>query len=295
MAWYGVVDELWIKKIAEHGEPQYMSELLEVDYSALAGALQRQDAGPFAELVEPLSQGAFLLVRNAFSAFEVAQLKEISMSVRSTEAPSFSKILEGCPNFWRDITEVESKNYAIKNIKKTSYFFPWNSGSDGLFELVNPRYRVGKLLAGLPPRMYERNTPKDGVVDRIQIVEYPAGTGQIQPHKDPKHSQRLIMSGYLSKQGTDYEGGGFGAQNANGEKQNLENAIEVGDMGVCYAEITHGVDATDAVGPNGGVRVSGNIESAPGSRWFLGLYATDSDENSVRITSRPIQLKEVDF
>ena len=95
------------------------------------------------------------------------------------------------------------------------------------------------------------------------------------------------MSGYLSKQGTDYEGGGFWAQRSNGEKQNLENTIEAGDMGVCCAEVTHGVDPTHGSPHSHGGEIAA---SASGSRWFLGLYTNDSDEKTTRKTSTPVQL-----
>lgn len=95
VAWYDVVDECWKLKIEEHGEPQYFSEQIEVDYSTLARALQGEDAGPFVELVEPLSQGAFLVLRKAFSSTEVALLRKYSIEARNAEPSSFSKILEG--------------------------------------------------------------------------------------------------------------------------------------------------------------------------------------------------------
>jgi len=288
MVWYDVVDELWNKKITEHGEPHHMSEIIEVDYSALASAFLRQDSGPFRELLEPLSTGAFLILRDAFSISEATQLKEISLALRKSEGPSFSKIVEGCPNFWRDITEDETKSYSIKSIKKSSYFFPWNPTSSAVFKLVYPRWRVAKLLGGKPPTIYETNTPKDGSVDRIQIVEYPPGTGQIEPHRDPTQNQRIIISAYLSKKGVDYQGGGFWAMKSNGEKSNPEESIQVGDMGVCYADIIHGVDATDA---NLEIDMENFGTSARGSRWFLGLYTVDSDEIDSRKTSIPVQLE----
>ena len=35
---------------------------------------------------------------------------------------------------------------------------------------------------GLNPKEYEKNTPKDGVVDRVQVVQYPSKIGYLEPH-----------------------------------------------------------------------------------------------------------------
>ena len=45
--------------------------------------------------------------------------------------------------------------------------------------------RRTRFLMGLRPDEYEKNTPKDGVVDRIQIVQYPPRVGFLEPHSDP--------------------------------------------------------------------------------------------------------------
>ena len=47
------------------------------------------------------------------------------------------------------------------------------------------------------------------VVDRIQIVKYPSKYGFLEPHLDPYKFQRLFISGYMSKKGKDFLGGGF--------------------------------------------------------------------------------------
>ena len=49
----------------------------------------------------------------------------------------------------------------------------------------------------------------------------------------------------MSKIGVDFKSGGFWALNQNNQKVNLENQIEVGDMGIGSAKIVHGVDKID--------------------------------------------------
>ena len=52
---------------------------------------------------------------------------------------------------------------------------------------------------GLKKNDYEKNTPKDKIVDRIQVVKYPANTGFCQSHWHSPKNQRLIISYYLSE------------------------------------------------------------------------------------------------
>lgn len=291
MDWFETINQEYESAKAETSPAEGVSEVISVSYEDLAAALEQENPQPFVDLVRPLWGGAVLLLKQAFSPKDVSRLKQISLDVRGAEPPSFHKVVEGVPNFWRDIGEEEMGSYALAGIKKSVYFFPWNRDSKDAFEIAYPRWRVLKTLAGLAPNMYEDLTPKDGKVDRLQIVEYPAGTGFLAPHQDPDHNQRLIMSAYLSKRGNDYGGGGFWALDKNGKKIEVEDFIDVGDLGTCVASIVHGVDATEAPRSLNETASSSNYgEAELGSRWFVGFYTNDSDEVSNRKTVRQVQL-----
>ena len=289
MAWYSEIDALYSAELSRGSAPTEVDEVLHVPYSRLAEALEARNPEPFLELVVPLVRGAVVLIKQAFNVDEISKLKSLALEMRGSSDPSFHKVKEGVPNFWRDIGEDQMGSYALQHIKKSVYFFPWNDDSAEAFELAYPRWRVLKVLAGLSPNEYESFTPKDGKVDRLQIVEYPAGTGFLAPHQDPDHNQRLIMSAYLSKRGVDYFGGGFWALATGGEKLEVESQIDAGDLGTCLASIVHGVDATDNSPEADFVQVPyGEAES--GSRWFVGFYTNDSDELANRKTVRQVDL-----
>ena len=188
-------------------------------------------------------------------------------------------MIEGVPNYYRNITEEISNKYAVPVVKKSAYFFPMNQDSKEIFNLVYPKWRLLKALCGLDPYEYEDLTPKDGKVDRIQIVKYPPGSGFLDAHHDPDHNQRLIMSCYLTKQGLDFTGGGFWAQMQNGEKQNFEELLQPGDIGICFAHVIHGVDSSER-------SPSGENKKPYSDRWFMGLYTNDSDTIDNRVTLR---------
>ena len=66
------------------------------------------------------------------------------------------------------------KKYSFKVCKHAFYFFPWNKDELKIFEKINEKWRLIKKLMGLNFKEFEKNTPKDGIVDRIQVVQYPS-------------------------------------------------------------------------------------------------------------------------
>lgn len=249
------------------------------DFQEVLKKFQENEIDFIIKMINLLAKGTFVLLRNSFNSEEIEFIKNKASNLEASTDSSFYKMLEGVPNFWRDITDELSVKYAVPMVKKVSYFFPMNEGSKDLFELVYPRWRLLKAMCGMNPFVYEGLTPKSGLVDRLQIVKYPPGSGYLAPHHDPEHNQRLIMSCYLSKRGVDFVGGGFWAKTSDGDKLNLEDIIEPGDIGICYANIIHGVDASELGGGFEEKNFSGN-------RWFMGLYTNDSDENKDRKTIR---------
>ena len=296
--WFDPISAEFNRIERSHGRPERTSGALTFDFSELQRAFEKQNAAPFVELAREIARGVVLVLKNSFSLGEVEFLKSEALRLRSTESSSFHKMLEGVPDYWRDISDPEiTKQYSVAHVKKAAYFFPWNSSgssSPTVFETVYPRWRVLKTLAGLRPDEFEKLTPKDGKVDRLQITEYPPGTGFIAPHQDPDHNQRLIMSGYLSTRGKDYHGGGFWALNQENHKLDLESFIEAGDLGTCMSTLVHGVDSTDASAVpeqgNSEMPAGQAIPGLGGARWWMGLFTNDSDEIAVRGTSVEVSL-----
>jgi hypothetical protein len=131
---------------------------------------------------------------------------------------------------------------------------------------------------GLEPNAYENNTPKDGVVDRIQLVNYPSEIGYLEPHTDPFLYQKLLISVYMSKVGKDFDGLGFYVFKNENEIKSVENNIEVGDIGIALATVCHGV-----------APVKNKFTKSQDGRWFLSLYSNESDEVQNRHTSKPFK------
>lgn len=264
------VEEFWVTSLNSNGEPRGFSDLKIIEYLDLEQTMITHNLTRIKDLVTSLSMGSMLIIKNVLTEKNLLELNNAFIEFQQREVGSFHKIFDDTPNFWRDITEEFSTKYAVPQVKKTSYWFPWNPESQLVYDLLTPIYRILKALGGKSPLEFESNIPSTGKIDRIQIVHYPPGSGKLDAHHDPKESQRLIMSGYMTKEGVDFQGGGFWALNSKGEKINLESYLNRGDFGTCYAEIMHGVDPTQS-----------------GHRGFIGLYTLDSDYETKRDTIRP--------
>ena len=230
------------------------------------------------KIVNSLYSGDVYLLKKAFSKKFANHLVNEAWKININQRKSFHKIKENCPNFHRLIDEKITKKYSANHIKHAFYFFPWNKDPINMYEKIYKKWRLFKYLGGFKHDEYENNTPKDGVIDRFQIVHYPAGAGWLETHNDPFHNQRVIISGFLSQRNKDYKTGGFYYYKKNNKIIDCDNHIETGDMLTSYATVLHGVSQVDSD--------SVVNYNSPKGRWFLGLYSNDSDMVKKRKTTK---------
>lgn len=229
-----------------------------------------------------LYAGDVFILHKAFDPEWMRELKRKAFEYGQSSPSSFHKMLEGSPDFHRVIDLETGKKYSFNVCKHSCFFYRWNPDPLQLFPAVDERWRVVKKLMGLSPTEYEVNTPRDVVCDRVQIAQYPSGCGFLEPHSDPYKHQRLFFSGYMTKRGVDYEGGGFYLVGQRDEVVEAEDDIEVGDVGIGYATVYHGVAPCNR-----------NAEcdwASSAGRWFLSMYSNASDEYPDRHTGHPVKL-----
>lgn len=234
------------------------------------------------DFVGSILRGDVWLLHRAFDPAWMRSLKDATVAYMRSQPESFHKMLEGSPDFHRQIDLETGKKYSFHCCKHSAYFYRWNSDPLHCWPVVDERWRVVKKAMGLSPDEYVKNTPKDGVVDRIQVVRYPPKIGFLEPHSDPYLHQRLFFSGYMSRRGVDYIGGGFYAVDADDRAVELEQQIMVGDACIGSATVYHGVAPCDR-------HKMPDWDSNDG-RWFLSMYSNASDEVKARHTGHPVKL-----
>lgn len=273
------IKDYWEQKEISNNHPLYLNNYISIDSSEFYSKLENNKEAY--KLIDELYSGSFYLIKNAIDKNFLDNLKEKLISYSNSVPSSFHKMLEGCPNFHREIDEQKSLNYSVKAVRHSYYFFRWNDDTFNLFTNTDKIWSSIKLLGGLNPESFVKNTPQDGIVDRIQVVRYPANTGFIEPHQHDPINQRLIISIYMSKKNVDYlEGGTYFFDNED-NKVEVEDDIDPGDVGIFYGSLKH------AVSP---VKLKNTIsENNNGGRWWIGLYSPETDYIKNRHTSNPVK------
>jgi len=267
------------ERLEKEERPSRCRNIIHADYADYRHYIAQQSDSFVEQICSSLYAGDVYILHQAFDPKWMRELREKTIEYWKTKPSEFYQMLEGTPDFHRIIDLETGKKYSFQVCKHSAFFYPWNDDPLEVFFTVYKRWRVVKVLMGLQPDAYERNTPKMGVVDRIQIANYPPKIGFLEPHSDPYLHQRLFFSGYMSKQGEDYEGGGFYLVGQANKVVEAEDQIEVGDIGIGYATVYHGV------APSKGEPVWDGS-----GRWFLSMYSNASDEVKDRHTGHAVKL-----
>lgn len=261
------------------GLPDRVTDIRSMDWGEFVENVAAAREEFVERFVTSLVLGTAWIFKGALSPDFAGHMREATRAWERGRQQSFHKMLDGVPDFHRMIDAEASKLYSILAVKHSAYFFRFNGDPLSFWPTITERWRVLKTVMGLSPTEYETNQPSDGPIDRIQVVRYPPAIGYLEPHRDAFAHQRCFISGYLSKRGVDYEGGGFYFVDVKGEARYVEDEIDVGDLCIGHANLLHGVAPCDRGKP-----VDWN---AADGRWFLGLYSNASDYGTKRSTSKP--------
>ncbi len=282
-----MIKEKWISLENKSQIPKRVNNVKHLEFDLLKEKILNQDEDFIIKMIESLYSGDFYILKNAFKKEFMDYLKTETFKHYKNKPSDFYKMLEGTPDFHRIIDLEIGKKYAIKMCKHSFYFYPWNDDPLKIFPQIYDRWRIIKTLMGLKPNEYENNTPKDGIVDRVQVVQYPSRIGYLEPHIDPNKNQRLFFSGYMSKAGADYQGLGFYLIDKKNQIVEVESKINKGDVGIGYSTVYHGVAPVNT-------NKNPNWEDMNDGRWFLSMFSNESDEKKNRITSSSLLEKFAD-
>ena len=239
-----------------------------VEYKEFASKIIEQDTVFVQSIVDSFYHGDVYILKNALEKNTVKYIIKEIHKFNQSRPSEFYKMKEGVPNFHRWIDGEVSNSYSIKYAKHSTHIFPWNEDIADVREIIMNVCRPLKFLCGFSLFEFEKNTPKDEIIERLQIARYPP-TGFIEPHVDANTLMRLIISGYLTKRGEEYHEGGFYLVNEKNDKEDIEKYIDAGDIGVFYAALRHGLDVIDP-------KKLSDVNKIDG-RWWYGLNVHHSD------------------
>lgn len=273
---------LW-QKAEKSPQPRYIRQVKIINFTDFEKEVYGQSDSFVHELVNSLYAGDTYILRNAFPPSFIHRIKKDIFLWWMQEKPLFHKMVEGVPDHHRIYDKESIGKYGFDSIRHANFFFQFNNDPFKVFGEVNKMWRVVKFLGGFSKNEYEKNRPKDGIIDRLQFTHYPAGAGKMEMHSDPYLNQRVFANGAMSKRGLEYQKGGLYILNVFHQKVDLEPILEVGDLCIAYPTLYHGVALIDEeCTPDW---------NSPKGRWFLGLYSNDSDHVKERHTSYGVKIE----
>lgn len=278
------LNKYWNYLEGKYPSPRYVKKVKKLNFSKLKKEIDNKNYKYLKNLIRKMfiEKDAYILKNSANKNLKNTII-QLANYYKKNKKTTFYKMVDGVPNFHRVIDKNITKKYSLFAIKHSFYFYNWNIKTklekklkDGVYK----HWRYVKLLAGNSKKKYENNIPSDGQIDRLQIVRYPAGGGELRDHVDPRKNQRVVSGIIMSKVGKDFKNGGFYFKSSKNKKINIEKTLDEGDAVIFYGSIAHGVDKVD---PDEKL-----IWNSNKGRWFIGMFVNDSDLVKNRITAKDL-------
>jgi len=267
-------NEIWQNLIKYNETPSYFTELINVEFNDFKKNISEQNYAYQENLINKLFSGAIIQLTNSLNNELISTIINSSKELSKSNLQSKTICKEGTKNYFYKQSNDMSLTGGYKALDKSYYFFPWDSTSTNIFSEIFDYWRFIKILSGLDFDTYEKNTPKDGIINRMHIIQYLKGGGTISPHKDPFDSVKIQVGCVLNTYGEDYHSGGFSVFRNKNEKRLLEPDIIKGSLYCFFPTLYHTVDPID---PN--EKIDFNSDKG---RWFMSLTCVGSDHQKNR-------------
>lgn len=232
-------------------------------------------------LLKLITDGNIILIRKAINKNKLLKICEKIDNSKQKKSKT-TKMVQGIKNIYYEAeaptnVKKDEKRYIVSN--RSWYFFPWNKDKFNLVKLVQPIFNKVIRINGYNHTKILKNTPKNGIIQRFHLMNYPYGTGFISRHVDPSKIVKVTAGIYITEYWRDYDKGGFYVLNKKKKKVVVDKHVKSSDMVLFYSSMPHGVDSIY----KNNSKVKSNID---GGRWFLNMTLVASHHIKNRITSK---------
>jgi hypothetical protein len=212
---------------------------------------------PLPEIYDSLKTETYAAIRGIIDPEEV-------VSCVTTIKQRFSQYEDNPPtgespsdimtNFQKLATGGESKRYNnFPRFFRTLYNPIWADDIYGMRSIFRKVSRVRNLIYGLPEDFAIEGVASNGYWTASRIHQYPAGGGFFIGHRDTTLLDVAKEKGtgffqviiVMSKKGEDFDSGGAFIDGSNGERLNIDDSVEPGDIVVYDGQTFHGVEDID--------------------------------------------------
>ena len=268
-------DRVWENFLDDNYFPTYLRDIREIEFSDLKSCVLNNKSVT-SKMILDLLQGDLFIVKNVLSVEQANQVKT-NVHEYGQSVPTEDFVEDSCiPNFHCKTHGGQVKD-GYDEVGHAYFFYRWNEDILGVFSAINHYWEIIKILNGLGPNGIKENLPKDGIIDRIQLLHYPINTGEITPHCDVSRWQKTNIGINLTERGKHFDSGGFYCLNKKQERVDIEPMVRIGDA-ICWVPtVFHGVEKPTS---------SSEIDwSKSEGRWQLLAFTVQSKIMNNRIVS----------
>ena len=239
----------WINLLNNNFFPSYFRKIQTIEFIEFKKIIMGMN-NESEKLLKNVFLGDALVIKKVFDKKNLVKLRNNIYNIQKNEEEKNLRMLENCPNF--HVSNKKNKLAPIRdNYDETAhshYFFRWNGDNLKIFEHFSTIWELIKIFSGLNKNEFNNNTPKDLIIDRIQVLRYPLNEGYITTHCDAAAWQKLNIGICLNENNKDFNSGGLYLLDKQENKINVENNLDYGDCFCWIPTIFHGVDIPKLTG-----------------------------------------------
>lgn len=217
------------------------------------------------DTLDKLSNGTIFILKNSIQDSFLDIMKDKLNKLSKKKKPINPRIKTGIKNGYYISNHLDNKGY--KTVDRSFYFFSWNKDKTGIYNKIIEIYKPLKILNGINPNDITKNKPKDGIIERVHIINYPINSGLISQHYDPINVTVFNFGIYATQYGTDYTKGGFFVLKNKAKKILIDKQIKKTDSVLFFPSLVHGVS-----------KVTNSNSKKSDGRWFVNVNHAQSHE-----------------
>lgn len=275
--------ECWQDTLTTREYPSFLRHIIRIDAGEFVDMVSRADAQTAREIIDSVLSGDAYVLKNAHSETDVDCLRHRIVAWRqSLDQAESEKILEGRTDYHKcNNTDLVGPEY-YQTCEHAHGFFRWNDDPVAIFSMIDPYWKAIKILSGNQATDFVDSTPRDGIIDKLAVYQYPMTFGRVTKHYDPPAHQKLLFNLPMGKVGRDYGFGEYGFYVIDGDTGKqifLEHAMNFGDY-ICICPTVH--HGANAVQPVSGVPDEEIDWTSDRGRWLLAALAVPSHHTTNR-------------
>lgn len=183
-----------------------------------------------------------VILKSVFDKHLIREIKQNVFNHMALAEQSNPEMGVNTSNYFRRDENPEKS--AVKRIKQFVASFYWNKDISGETKLMKAMSRLRNEVANLPLDYTLNGIEPDGYMTYSNITHYPSGGGMLNKHQDPPNKQFSVIISSMSEKPKDFEVGGVYVE-VGGEKIDLDQILELGDVYLMNPQMIHGVDPID--------------------------------------------------